>query len=715
MNTKVRIGIDVGGTFTDAVVIDDSTHEVIAKAKIPTTHDSELGVAEGIVTAINKLMDENHISPEDVVFIAHGTTQATNALLEGDVAKVGIVGMGTGIEGKRARTETQVGNIELAPGRFLHTEHRFIDSANASDEQITGAIRELKQAGAQVIVASEAYSVDDPTNEKRIVQLANKESLPATGGYEISQLYGLLARTRTASVNGALIPKMMETANLTQNSVSKANIHKPLMIMRCDGGVMSVDEMRKRPILTMLSGLAAGVAGALMYEKVTDGIFLEIGGTSIDISVIKDGRVMIKNAQVGGNNLYLSSLDVRTLGIAGGSMLMVKNNTLSDVGPRSAHIAGLPYEVFTDTAEIEEPHVELIAPCHDDPAVYVSVACKNGKRFALTLAGAANILGYVPEDDYAAGNTEAARLAWQPLADLLGLSIEETCTKAMDLACEKVSRLVSQLIEDYHLNRSLIYLVGGGGSASVITPYLGKKMGMNTRIAKNAPYISTIGVAMAMVTERLERNIVNPTPDDIRRIRNDVTEMVVRAGANPDTVEVAVEIDSQKNILRAVANGSTELRTKNLKAEKLTSEQLKEVAIQSVSGNNISAKELAHVGAWHAFAVTQTKAALFGLLKKKTTLIRIIDEDGVIRLQKDKADVLTTTKGALAAQMPDFVDSMTTYNDGGAMLPQCYLYVRHKQIDLSGVMEKENLMSLAALELEFIEDDEPVLVVASKN
>lgn len=715
MNTKVRIGIDVGGTFTDAVVIDDSTHEVIAKAKVPTTHDSELGVAEGIVTAINKLMDDHHISPEDVVFIAHGTTQATNALLEGDVAKVGIVGMGTGIEGKRARTETQVGNIELAPGRFLQTEHRFIDSAHASDDQITTAVRELKQAGAQVIVASEAYSVDDPTNEKRIIQLANEESLPATGGYEISQLYGLLARTRTASVNGALIPKMMETANLTQSSVSKANIHKPLMIMRCDGGVMSVDEMRKRPILTMLSGLAAGVAGALMYEKVTDGIFLEIGGTSIDISVIKDGRVMIKNAQVGGNNLYLSSLDVRTLGIAGGSMLMVKNNVLSDVGPRSAHIAGLPYEVFTATSDIEEPHVELISPCHDDPAVYVSVVCKNGKRFALTLAGAANILGYIPEGDYASGNVEAARLAWQPLADMLGISIEDTCTKAMDLACEKVSCLVSQLIEDYHLNRNLIYLVGGGGSASVITPYLGKKMGMNTRIAKNAPYISTIGVAMAMVTERLERNILNPTPDDIRRIRNDVTEMVVRAGANPDTVEVAVEIDSQKNILRAVANGSTELRAKNLKAEKLTAEQLKAVAIQSVSGDNVTAQELAHVGTWYAFAVTQTKAALFGLLKKKSTLIRIIDEDGVIRLQKDKADVLATTKGALAAQMPDFVDSMTTYNDGGAMLPQCHLYVRHKQIDLSGVMEKENLMSLAALELEFIDENEPVLIVASKN
>ena len=126
MNKKVRIGIDVGGTFTDAVVIDAGTYEVLAKRKIPTTH--EQGVAHGVVQIISTLMKENDIAPEDVAFIAHGTTQATNALLEGDVAPVGILGMATGIDARSARNETNVGDIELAPGKFLKSYHTFLDS-----------------------------------------------------------------------------------------------------------------------------------------------------------------------------------------------------------------------------------------------------------------------------------------------------------------------------------------------------------------------------------------------------------------------------------------------------------------------------------------------------------------------------------------------------------------------------------------------------------
>lgn len=712
---KVRIGIDVGGTFTDAVVVDNETYEVIAKEKCPTTHHAKQGVAEGIVRNIENVLKKNNISPEDVIFIAHGTTQATNALLEGDVAKVGIVGMGKGLEADRAKKETTAGNIELAPGKFLYTEHEFLESSSLREDLIKSAIEKLKQKGAEVIVASESYSVDNPENEKKVIEIANKMGLPATGGYEISQLYGLSARTRTAAVNAALIPKMMETANMTEGAVKESGIRKPLMIMRCDGGVMSIDEVRKRPILTMLSGLAAGVAGALMYEKITDGIFLEAGGTSTDISVIKDGKVMIKNAQIGGQKLYLTSLDVRTLGVAGGSMIVVEDGKLVDVGPRSAHIANKSYEVFAEPKKIVYPKIKLVAPREEDKPNYAVIECENGESYALTLAGAANILGYVGEGDYAHGNKEAAKKAWQALADLTGESVEELCKTAMEISMKKVKQIVDELIVDYNLNKNLIYLIGGGGSASVVVPFLGEMMGIRHKIAENAPYISTIGVSLALVREQIERNVSNPTDEDIRKIRHDVMEVITRAGADAATVDIAIEIDSQKNILRAIATGATELRTKDRNTQMKSEEDLLKIISEADKVEKQNVQKVGQEGRWHAYYVNVEKKALFGLIKTKKRFTRIIDEEGVIRLQKNDAKIMVMKKKQLSTRFEEFVDSLTQFSDAGAILPKTYLFFGQKMSDLSGVVNKEQLLGLADMELEFVEDNQEIIVVSARD
>lgn len=712
MSKKVRIGIDVGGTFTDAVVIDNETYQIIAKKKIPTTHDVTGGVATGIVNIINAVLQENNISPEDVNFIAHGTTQATNALLEGDVASVGVLGMGTGIDAATARNGTKTDDIELAQGKYLKLYNTFVDSKKLTDDVIEESIHKLKAKGAQVIVASEAYSVDDPTNELRVLEKANLQSMYATGGHEISQLYGLKVRTRTAVVNASLIPKMMETANMTEQAVKDAKIKSQLMIMRCDGGVMSIEEVRKRPILTMLSGLAAGVAGALMYEKVTDGIFFEVGGTSVDISVIKDGKVMIKNAQVGGHHTYLQSLDVRTLGIAGGSMVIIRDGKIADVGPRSAHIAGKEYECFAKDEDMINPQIKFISPKEGDSLDHAIMICENGKEYSFTLAGAANLLNYVPKDDYAYSCSEANQKAWETLGTYCGVDAKEAARQVMKIACEKVMLIVNQLIDDYQLDRSYITLVGGGGSASVLTYALGEMSKHKVQIASNAPFISTIGVALAMVREQIEKTVVNPTDEDIKKIRAEVIEKIVKSGANEETVDVMIEIDAQKNILSAIATGSTELRSKDLNQEALSIDQMTKIASEAMNVEKESMKYIENVTRWYLFNSIYEKKSLFGLIKKNTNRICVLDREGVARLRKEGAHYKIFKKQQTKIEFIEFMNEHTVYSDANDTIPKLFLFYKEKMLDLTGIQSLQQILSIMEVELEFVTEEDNILAVA---
>lgn len=711
MGKKVRIGIDVGGTFTDAVVIDNDSFEVLDKRKIPTTHED--GVAHGVVKIISDLMVDNGIAPQDVAFIAHGTTQATNALLEGDVASVGIIGMATGMDASGARKETNIGDIELAPGKYLRSVSTFIDNKQLCDDSIEKAIAELLEKKSQVVVASQAFSVDDPTGELMVMKKVADKDIYCTGGHEISQLYGLKMRTRTAVVNASLIPKMMETANMTEKAVKDTKIESNLMIMRCDGGVMSIDEVRARPILTMLSGLAAGVAGALMYEKISDGVFFEAGGTSVDISVIKNGKVMIKYAQVGGHKTYLQSLDVRTLGVAGGSMIRVAGGKIVDVGPRSAHIAGKEYECFAENGSISGAKVQMVSPRADDPCEYATIVSENGNEYSLTLAGAANLLGYVPENDYARGNIEPTKAAWQTLGDLIGCTAEQAARTVMDIAMSKLDVVVSELIKEYELDRSFATLVGGGGSGAVIVGALAEKMGVSSKMAKNAPYISTIGVALAMVREQLERTIANPTEEDIKKIRADVIERIVQSGANEETVDVSIEIDAQKNILRAIATGSTEFRQKNPGAVELDKEQLKEIASAALATEKESTNFMCETGRWRLFE-GENISKFLGIFKRKKSSVAVLDREGVVRLRKENAVFIKFEKGKRTQVFNAFLDENTTYSDANATIPKVFVFYKEKMLDLTGMQTAEQLYSILDVETEMMQDNEEIIAVAYK-
>lgn len=705
MNKKVRIGIDVGGTFTDAVLICNQTGEILAKEKTPTTHYSENGVAEGIVTIVDKVMKSNDINPDDVVFIAHGTTQATNALLEGDVASVGVIGIASSMMAKK---ELTIDNIELAPGRNLNIITKVIKPSEATEEKVSALIDELISEGAEVIVASEEYSVDNSTLEKNIVELCTEKGILATSGHQISELYGLRVRTKTAVVNASLIPKMLETALMTEEVVKKLGIKSELMIMRADGGVMSVQEIKERPILTMLSGLAAGVAGALMHEKVTDGIFMEVGGTSIDISVIKDGKVMVNNASVGNHKMYLKALDVRTLAIAGGSMIRISDDKIVDVGPRSAHLADLEYEAFNSLDG--ELSIDTIQPLDKDPADYAVINTATG-RYALTLCGAANLLGYVDASDYAYGKQEEIKKAWTTLGAKIGMSAEEAARQAMDIATDKIWKIISSMIKEYELDTRFLTLVGGGGSAAVTTAALGEKYQVSHKIANNAPYISTIGVALAMVREQLERSIIDPSTEDIKQIRIDITNKVISSGAKKETIQVDITIDSQKNILRAVATGASEFN-ENASINKLSEKELKAMLATGYNCQSEEIVELAKNGSFNVFDVPTTVEKVFGLVKSKVKYLCVVNNEGVILNRLKGGKIKVTSKGQYSTALAELIEDMSTYSDAGKTIPKLYLFANHQHYDYSGLINEEQVYTMIQMDMENIKEDEILMFTA---
>lgn len=712
---KVRIGIDVGGTFTDAALINNDTFELISTVKVPTTHSDKAGVAAGIVQVLQAIMEENNVRPEDVAFISHGTTQATNALLEGDVVRVGIVTIGKGIEGTKSKSDTIMGDIPLTAAKSLHSENEYVEGGTDLDrfcKDAAEAVLRLKNKGCEAVVAAEAFSVDHPENEAKVSEICRENGMAATATNEISKLYGLKVRTRTAVVNASIMPKMLDAATMTETSIKRAGIKTPLMVMRCDGGVMTVEEVRKRPILTILSGPAAGVAGALMYEKLTNGIFLEVGGTSTDISCVKDGKVMVKYAEIGGHKTYLTSLDVRTVGIGGGSMMQIERGRLVDVGPRSVHIAGLAYEVYSNSEEIVEPVLHTVKPSETDPD-YGYVQCSNGKKFALSLAGAANLAGYVPEGDYARGSIEAARKAWQPLADSMGMSVEDTAREALRLSALKNRKVVEGLIEDYGMDTRTLVLVGGGGGASSVVPHLAEAMGLKHKNAKNAPVISTIGVALAMIRDTVERTIANPTQEDILSVRREAEERAIQSGASPETVEVSVEVDTSKNMVRAIAIGTTELRSKDLTKRKLTEEEIRKIAAEHMDAPENTVYTAVSNGMMYAMQHKMLRKKFFGIFKSVTKPTVIVDEEGVVRLQKKNGKVYGANGDNWESVLLQAVENMTEYNDGGKTMPNTYVIFGKRILDLSGLLDEAQIKSLAEVELAAVRKDDTLMILTS--
>ncbi len=659
-NRRIRVGIDVGGTFTKAVAIDMSTGSIIGKSTLPTTHKSDQGVAKGILQALSDVMNRFNIQNSEVELISHSTTQAVNALLEGDTAKVGIIGMGVSLEKSNIVKRTHIKDITLDSNgkKYIKTLYRYLDtSAYLGEERVRSLILELVREGAQVLVISEAYGVDDPSNEDFVENVARSSIIgsdakivPVIAAHDLTGIYGLEIRTMTAVINASILPKAASTAKFVEYVVrEKLGISKntSIKVMKGDGGVTGIDAFETKPIVTVLSGPAASVAGALLHLRVINGVFVEVGGTSTNVCVIKDGKPKVNYATIVQHPTCIRSLDVRVVNVAGGSIVMLSKDKrkILDVGPRSAHIAGLEYSCFAEPNELQEGSIIRFRPeIEDDSAlrlttntyesnnnggeqsmIYAVIKGRGrtdelgkeenagGRLFAITTTCAANALGLISDDDYAKGNAESAKIALSILAREIGTSTENAAKQILDIATAKILHIMDPMLKEYALtyNKSRGFLlnrmgnndrsernrtnnnfvlVGGGGGASVLVPHLAKTLNMNYKKAEHAEVISSIGVAAAMIHEELEKTVdVNPKPEEVSLLMDEVKDLALAKGALPESITIQSEYVSDRSVLRVTATGNMSLDIGTANSREISNNEAEDIAkklLGTASGPN---------------------------------------------------------------------------------------------------------------------------------
>ncbi|HVY50349.1 MAG TPA: hydantoinase/oxoprolinase family protein [Devosia sp.] len=350
----MRLGVDVGGTFTDLLLHDEKRRRTY-QAKTPSTpEDQSIGVAAGV----RLICEKAGISPADVDLILHGTTVATNAVLEGKGARVGLLvtqGFEYTLHLAKAWTPGPLfGWINMDkpdPLASLADTRGIPERMNARGEVVipldeaaaAKAIEELCSSGIEALTISLMHSYANPDHERRLRDIVARRypEIPVSLSSDILPEFREYDRAITTVMNDYVRPIMRRYLSRIEDRLREEGVKAHLHIVRSDGGLMSAAAASERPVHTVLSGPAGGVTSTIMLSRRSGFpklLAFDMGGTSTDVSVIIDGQATIsRSTEVGMFPAKVPTLDVRSVGAGGGSIADVSELTGSlRVGPRSA-------------------------------------------------------------------------------------------------------------------------------------------------------------------------------------------------------------------------------------------------------------------------------------------------------------------------------------------------------------------------------------------
>jgi N-methylhydantoinase A/oxoprolinase/acetone carboxylase beta subunit len=532
------------------------------------------------------------------------------------------------------------------------------------------------------------------------LEIAAEMGVPACAGHELSGLYGLELRTITGAINASILPTALATATSVERTVYKRLPGASLVVMRGDGGAAEISTMRRRPLLTAFSGPAASVAGALHHLSVTDAIVVEVGGTSTNVSVVVGGRPILSYVRVLDHATSVRSLDVRVLGIGGGSMLRLGRRRgrmrLLGVGPRSAHIAGLEYASFMAASSLEGAEVDLESPSPGDPPEYVVLRARDGRRVALTLTCAANALDRLPEGAYARGDRDAARIGFEALGRKFGLDWRQLAEQTIEACATTVSRLVAELTSEHAIARAAI--VGVGGAAGTLVPDVARRLGIDWQIPPHAEVISSVGSALSLVRVELERSAADVSRDTLARMVAEVEDAAAAAGAEPSSLQVETEAIPDRRIIRAVALGAIAAGG-GMRRKELDDAALRTVA-ESVLGEHPVA-----LGATSEYSV-------FGVAAHGHQRFALIDKRGTV-VTTGEGLVLSGEGELVADRLRDHLDDVAHRLGGFAIAPAVRVVRGHRVVDLS-LVTPTHAAEAAVLECS-LADGDPVVALVSRT
>lgn len=537
-----RLGVDVGGTFTDLLLFNDATGAFWRHKTPSTPHDS----SEGILDGVNVICGQAGVTPKDVSVFLHGTTVATNAVLEGKGARVGLVttegyrqimqiarsfvpgGLAGWIVWPKPQPMARLEDTVEIKGR-MDAQGREVRPVDDAD--IRAQLERLKAQGVEALTISLINAYLNGDHERRVAAIAAEvmPDVPLSLSHVVLPEMQEYERTLTTVANAAVRPIVGRYVRNLRERLTKVEMTGQLSLLRSDGGLMSSQKSEEHPVALLMSGPAGGVTGALWVARnagLNNILTLDVGGTSTDVALIENGEPRrVRTTEVGHLSVRASSLDVKTVGAGGGSIAYVPELTRAlRVGPQSAGAA-------------------------PGPVAYG----KGGVEPTVTDANV--VLGYLPEN--LLGGTfkldrEGAKRAVQTIADKLGIGLMEAARGIIDIVNENMFGALRMISVQQGYDPREFALMGFGGAGPLHVNAVARLMGSYPAVSPVSPgVLCALGDATTRMRTETARSLSKRTCDTsadelialLRDMETQVRAELMADGVAEAEIETSFEVD----------------------------------------------------------------------------------------------------------------------------------------------------------------------------